>query len=115
MQTIVETEEFLARSKKLLEEEEREHIIATVAKNPTSGDLIVGTGGFRKLRIKKQKTGKSGGYRVIYYYYNKETPIFLLSVYAKTKTETITPAQKNVLKKLSDILAKEYKHGGNHG
>jgi hypothetical protein len=33
---------------------------------PEAGDVIVGTGGLRKLRVAKSGQGKSGGYRVIY-------------------------------------------------
>ena len=44
---------------------------------------MTGTGGIRKLRWSAQGKGKSGGVRVIYYYYNKSIPLFLLTVFGK--------------------------------
>ena len=35
-------------------------------KNPKTGDVIIGTGGLRKIRIPMEDTGKRGGGRVIY-------------------------------------------------
>ena len=35
--------------------------------NPIKGELIIGNGGLRKLRVASNKRGKSGGFRIIYY------------------------------------------------
>ncbi len=32
--------------------------------NPEKGDMIIGTGGVRKARLKSSSQGKSGGFRV---------------------------------------------------
>lgn len=39
-----------------------------ILKDPARGDLIIGTGGLRKIRVfdTKSKRGKSGSFRVIY-------------------------------------------------
>jgi hypothetical protein len=47
--SVVETPEFLSASDKLMNEEERATLIDYLARNPTTGDLIPGTGGVRKL------------------------------------------------------------------
>jgi hypothetical protein len=44
-------------------EAERVAIIEIVAANPTTGDLIEGTGGARKFRFAGNGKGKSGGYK----------------------------------------------------
>jgi len=67
MITVVELPEFIRRSKKLLNKTERERIVYYLAANPASGVIIEGTGGIRKLRWKREGSGKSGGVRVIYY------------------------------------------------
>ena len=42
---------------------------STLVENPLAGDLIVGTGGLRKLRASGKGKGKSGGYRIWYLYF----------------------------------------------
>ena len=64
MQTVVETPSYLAIANKLFSEEERADIVALVAIDPECGDLIRGTGGFRKVRVARKGMGKSGGARV---------------------------------------------------
>lgn len=48
--SVVETPEFMSATRKLMTDEERVLRVNYLAYNPTSGDLIPGTGGVRKLR-----------------------------------------------------------------
>lgn len=68
MITVVELSEFIRRSKKLLDETEHRNLVNHLAIRPKSGAVMQGTGGIRKLRWKREGTGKSGGVRVIYYF-----------------------------------------------
>jgi hypothetical protein len=61
LHTVVEMPEYLSRAEGLLSEAERIAIVDWLAANPTAGDLIVGTGGARKLRWAAKGKGKSGG------------------------------------------------------
>jgi len=75
VQTVIETRAFLAAAKDAgMNEEEREALVGLVARSPTAGDLMQGTGGCRKLRYKKPGTGKSGGYRVISWFGGGDIP-----------------------------------------
>jgi hypothetical protein len=66
MQTVVETPDYLRDAKATgIADEERRAIVDHVAANPRAGDLIVGSGGARKLPFAAQGRGKSGGYRVV--------------------------------------------------
>jgi len=76
MQTVVETPTFIAVAEKLFSEEEIAEIIDTVATDPYCGDLMAGTGGFRKFRFAREGMGKRGGARVVYIYRNDEFPVF---------------------------------------
>lgn len=105
MLTIVETPEFLRAAKKLLTEGEIEDLKNTLACNPKIGDLIKGTGGFRKIRLARQGTGKRGGYRVIYFFHNENLPLFLFTVYAKAEKENLSQAECNMLRKIAAMLA----------
>jgi hypothetical protein len=52
--------------------------------------------------------GKSGGVRVIYYYYNPDMPIFLLTVFAKNERDDVSQREKNILKQLVTELVRTY-------
>lgn len=71
-----------------------------LAENPETGDLMPGTGGFRKLRWADPKRGKGrrGGLRIIYYYFPGDEQIWLMTVYNKNEASDLAPRQKKVLK-----------------
>lgn len=73
-------------------------------KNPELGDLVPGTGGVRKARIKSSSRGKSGGFRVCYYYLTEDELIYLLLIYAKNEQENLTSEEKKVLKEFVNNL-----------
>lgn len=47
---VVETPDFLAATRKLMDETERAALVDYLANQPLAGDLIPGSGGVRKLR-----------------------------------------------------------------
>jgi hypothetical protein len=73
--------------------------------NPAAGDLIQGTGGFRKLRWSDSRRGKGkrGGLRVIYYVFESDDQIWFMTLYDKSEADDLTAAQKRVLKEAIDI------------
>lgn len=62
----------------------------------------------RKLRWQSGAKGKRGGARVIYYYYNKDHPIFLLAAYGKNEKDNLSPAERNALKTVSEQIIQSY-------
>jgi hypothetical protein len=70
---------------------------------------MTGTSGIRKLRWSAQGKGKSGGVRVIYYYYNKSIPLFLLTVFGKGEKANLSKAESNELAKLTKLLRDNYR------
>ena len=106
--TVIETPSFIRDAKKLLDDEEREALINYLASSPNAGVLIKGTGGIRKLRWAKEDTGKSGAYRIIYFFHSMKIPLFVLNVFAKNEKANISQAERNELKKLSGLLVKQY-------
>ncbi len=104
MITVAETTEFARRARKLLSEKERSELISYLAAHPKAGDVIEGTGGIRKVRWAREGKGKSGGARVIYFYYNEGMPIYLLTLYGKSEKDNLTAAERNDLAKLVDLL-----------
>jgi mRNA-degrading endonuclease RelE of RelBE toxin-antitoxin system len=106
--TVAEVDPFAATAARAgLTEEERQQLTIFLARNPAVGDLIPGTGGLRKLRWAGKGKGKSGGYRVIYYYFNEAIPVYLLAVYPKNQQVDLTPQQKTRLIALGTALKAE--------
>jgi hypothetical protein len=92
----------LLQKRQLLEEDFNSFKKELIEK-PDSGDLITGTGGVRKTRLKSAAKGKSGGFRVCYYLAEKEE-LYLLLIYPKNEKEDLTMQEKKELKKLVNIL-----------
>jgi hypothetical protein len=65
LHTVVETPEFLATARRVLTETEHRELIDFVASHPNAGELMLGTGGARKLRWGAKWKGKRGGVRAI--------------------------------------------------
>lgn len=110
--TVVETSPFTRRAEKILTVEERKDLIDFLAANPLEGEEIVGTGGVRKVRFASHGKGKSGGVRVIYYYYDDSMPLFALLVYGKGEQSNLTPDQKRVVTTLAATLKAMHKRSG---
>lgn len=111
MQVVIETSAFLAATKQAgMAEEERGDLISLLAADPTAGEVMVGTGGCRKVRLKKPGTGKSGGYRVVTYYGGGEIPLILLTVFGKNERANLDRAERNALKTLVARLDKELRN-----
>jgi hypothetical protein len=104
MHTIAELPEFIKAAAKLLSDTERQDLIRYLAENPKAGDLMVGTGGVRKLRWGRGSQGKSGGVRVIYYHHNEGMPLYLLTLFAKNEQANLSHAECNELAGLVDLL-----------
>ena len=109
MVTVTETAWFIKRAEKLLPSEEKSELIDYIATNPESGDVIAKTGGVRKLRYARKGQGKSGSFRVVYYYYNPENPVFLFDIFGKNEKSNISEAEKNELYKIIQELKRGLK------
>ena len=104
--TVAETESFQRKVGRLLSENEKDLLIAYLSMQPNAGVLIKGAGGIRKLRWARSGRGKSGGVRVIYYFYNQAMPLYLLTLFGKNEKANITKEEKNILCRMVRELVK---------
>ena len=76
-----------------------------LAANPEAGDVMPGTGGFRKLRWADPRRGKGrrGGLRVIYFYFETEQQIWLMTLYGKDEAADLSAQQKKALKAAMEV------------
>ena len=89
MLTIVESETFQRLWPRYWTEDERGAFAVFLATNPDAGDVIVGTGGLRKVRWTRAGSGKSGGVRVVYFSRNAAGEVVLLTMYSKSKADSL--------------------------
>jgi hypothetical protein len=111
--TVVETRPFIEDATRCLPDDERQKFIGYIARTPTAGVLIPGTGGVRKVRWGTSGKGKRGGVRVIYYYHSESIPLFLLSAYAKSRQSDLSPAERAVMRRIVAQIVKQYAKGAN--
>jgi hypothetical protein len=88
-----------------LTDDEYRELQNRMAAAPEHGDVIPGTGGFRKLRWTDPRRGKGrrGGLRVIYYYFPGEQQIWLITLYDKNEASDLTPKERQALKSAIEI------------
>ncbi len=83
-----------------LDDDEYRALQKQLGLGPAVGDLIPGTGGFRKIRWadKRRGKGRRGGLRVIYYHFVADHQIWLMTLYGKNEAADLTPGEKKALK-----------------
>lgn len=105
----VHTEPFVKCWKAMgLGDEDLSKLEQILLQNTKIGDVIEGTGGARKLRIKiNDNQGKSGGGRVIYVDIFEKEKLYLLFAYPKNLQENLTAEQKKAIRKIVEEIKKE--------
>jgi|SRR5580698_634891 mRNA-degrading endonuclease RelE of RelBE toxin-antitoxin system len=83
-----------------LEDEQYRELQSALANTPELGDLMPGTGGFRKLRWAdtRRRKGRRGGLRIIYYWFDNNDQIWMMTIYDKNEASDLAPDQRKALK-----------------
>jgi len=97
---IVESSSFTKYVRDYFTDDEYREFQNFILASPEFGDLIQGTGGFRKVRWSDptRQKGKRGGVRIIYYFFDSDHQIWLISIYDKNEMADLKPAEKKQLK-----------------
>jgi hypothetical protein len=112
MRTVIETPTFLRHAKAAgATETERLSMILEISANPILGDLIIDTGGVRKVRFAGRGKGKSGGYRVFTCYVADDVPVLLLALISKGETGNLSKAERNALRDELAGFVDDYRAG----
>jgi hypothetical protein len=107
---VVETNAYLSAAKAAgMSEQERTLVVDLFAADPQAGEMMVGTGGCRKIRLAGRGKGKSGGYRVITVFGGNDVPVFLLTVFGKGEKANLTKAERNALAVMTQTLFDRYR------
>jgi hypothetical protein len=105
---VAEVEPFPAKAAAVSNDEERSAFISFIANNPDAGDLTPGSSDVRKVRWSDPGTGKRGGVRVIYYFHDESIPLFLLTMYPKSRKDNLSAAELKAIKQVVSILRSTY-------
>ena len=83
-----------------LDDEGYKALQSELAGNPQAGDLMPGTGGFRKARWADARRGKGrrGGLRIIYFHFARNHQIWLMTLFDKGEASGLSPQEKKALK-----------------
>ena len=109
MQTIVELFEFQRACKTIgVSEDFVDELKVTLAKHPDAG-IELGSGLY-KMRFARKGQGKSGGYRVVYFFKGEDMPIFLISIFAKNKKVNLTKTESTVFRHLCSEIENGYRN-----
>ena len=101
----LETPVFTRQIKALVDDSRYFELQALLMVRPDAGDLIAGSGGLRKVRIRLAGRGKRGGARVIYYWMKDWSQIYMLLVYAKNQQADL---RKEEIRMLSELVREEF-------
>lgn len=93
---VIEPKSYLAAAKGAgISDDDRADVVDLIAANPTVGVHI--GGGVRKVRVAGRGKGKSGGFRVVFYFDGIDIPAALLTVFGKGEKANLTNAEKRDL------------------
>jgi len=96
----IEAPAFTRYLSEYLSDDEYRRLQLLLTVDPERGDLMPGTGGFRKLRWADPERGKGrrGGLRIIYYFFSTDQQIWLMTLYDKNEAADLTLKEKKMLK-----------------
>ncbi|UVC07572.1 hypothetical protein IHQ71_20560 [Rhizobium sp. TH2] len=105
---IIRTQRYIKDLKRMgVSELEWSALEEAIAINPEAGDLIPGLEGLRKIRFAMRNRGKRGGGRAIYYLMMSDEMVLMITAYAKSEREDLSPDQKKAIV----ALLREFKNG----
>src|SRR4051812_29536326 len=80
---------YLKELKRLEKKEPLLHqlVLDVILRNPNAGNVIPGSGGWRKVRLASpsQGRGKSGGFRFIHLHLGTYSVLYLMDIYSKSE------------------------------
>lgn len=102
----VETPIFTRVINRLLDDDDYRSLQIALMLRPDQGPVIRGTRGLRKVRWARPGAGKSGGFRIIYYWAPAEAVFYMLYAYSKNEQGDLTPSQARLL---GQLVQEEFK------
>ena len=103
--TVVETEHYLSKARKILSEKQRYEAVTIVAQKQETGEMMQRTGGVYKFRYASQEgKGKSGGARIIHLPLVSRGKVYLLDIFEKNDKVNLTKAERNEMAQIVQVM-----------
>lgn len=103
--TIAEVKEFTSAANRVFTISEWDALNEILALNPEAGGIIPDTGGLRMIRWPAESQGKKGAVRVVYYFRDLDTPVYLIAIYEKGERFSLSAADKRAIRALVSEIA----------
>ena len=84
-------------------------------REPSCGDVIRETGGFRKMRFALLGGGKRGGLRVIYLDIPEYFTLYLMLAYPKSEKDNLSSAECGELRQIASNIKSNLRERGRKG
>lgn len=92
----------LAKRYKKLEDDVKK-VIVELKENPKAGTALQHNCYKIRMANSSTSTGKSGGFRVIYYFIDEINDLYLMNIYSKTQKENLSDNELLELLKINDL------------
>jgi hypothetical protein len=94
-----------------LDDEDLRALERQIMENPLCGKVMRNTGGVRKCRFAppSRSSGKSGGYRVCYFYLPAHEIAYFVLIFPKTEQPNLTPEQQKACRTLARQIKEFHK------
>jgi hypothetical protein len=109
MVTFVELPLFTDQITRLVDDADYIQFQRELLRHPNQGNVIPGSGGLRKARMRMPGRGKSGGARVIYLHLPRYDTIVLFYLYTKAQRENLSADQLRRLRDAAGIIKQEFR------
>ena len=100
----VETTQFTKRITELVSDEDYADFQRQLTDQPDKGDLLVGCGGVRKVRMAAKGKGTSGGARVLYLHIPNKHMIYFLTLFTKGDAASLSADGKKAVRTLAEQI-----------
>ena len=105
--SFVESSVFTRKIASLGLDDELRELQEALRRNPIAGSVDAGTGGMRKVRMRRPGRGKRGGARVHYLYVESAAVMYMVFVYGKDEQDALKPEQKKALQLVAVHVRRE--------
>ena len=88
---------------------QRAELVKVLATDPDQGNVVVGSGGVRKIRFGGRGRGKRSGYRVMFAYLGEHTPVYILAALKKNIKADFTRSEITAMRQIVNEIGAESK------
>lgn len=106
--TVAEVKGFYKAAERVLTTSEWDALTEYISIMPDRGHVIPDTDGLRVVRWPAASQGKNGCIRVVYYFRDLNTPVYLLAIYEKGERLYLTSGEKRIIREIIGEIAYAY-------